>query len=90
MVWDYLFKEESKSDQGTLFQLKTLLNRKDVKSAVNKSFRTCDSFFRTVVDAHIIYAAMVFFGMDKPDASPTRNIVVRDSDDLRLELNGNL
>ena len=56
MVWNYLFKEESKSNQETLFQLKTLLNRKDVKSAVSKSFRACDAFFRTVVDAHIIYA----------------------------------
>lgn len=84
MLWDYLFKEESKSDQGMLFQLKTMLNRKDVKSAMNKSFHACDSF-KTIVDAHIIYAPMVFFGMDIPDASPTKNIIVRDSDDADLK-----
>ncbi|KAK3700947.1 hypothetical protein QZH41_017114, partial [Actinostola sp. cb2023] len=34
MVFSYMYREESRRDKGTLFQLKTALNRKDVRPEV--------------------------------------------------------
>lgn len=75
MVFDYLYKENSSGDLGTLYQLKARLNRKDVHAKVNKSYHGTESFFSTVVDSYVVYAAMEFFGMASPHVAPTLNIV---------------
>lgn len=75
MVFDYLYKENSAGDLGTLYQLKARLNRKDVHAKVNKSYHGTESFFSTVVDSYVVYAAMEFFGMASPHAAPTLNMV---------------
>ena len=75
MVFDYLCKENSAGDLGTLYQLKARLNRKDVQAKVNKSYHGTESFFSTVVDSYVVHAAMEFFGMASPHVAPTLNIV---------------
>lgn len=72
MLFDYLYKSQSVGDLGTLYQLKTRLNRKDVCDKLNKSYHGCEAFFNSVVDGYIVYAAMVFFGMESPNSSPTQ------------------
>ena len=71
MLFDYLYKENSAGDLGTLYQLKARLNRKDVHAKVNKSYHGTEAFFHTVVDGYVVYAAMEFFGMTSADAKPT-------------------
>ena len=71
MLFDYLYKENSAGDLGTLYQLKARLNRKDVHAKVNKSYHGTEAFFHTVVDGYDVYAAMEFFGMTSADAKPT-------------------
>ena len=73
MLFDYLYKSESVGDLGTLYQLKTRMNRKDVSDKVNKSYHGCEAFFNTVVDGYIVYAATEFFSMESPNSSPTLN-----------------
>ena len=73
MLFDYLYKSQSVGDLGTLYQLKTRLNRKDVCDKVNKSYHGCEAFFNSVVDGYIVYAAMVFFGMASPNSTPNSN-----------------
>lgn len=74
-VFDYLYKENSAGDLGTLYQLKARLNRKDVYGKVNKAYHGTESFFSTVVDGYVVYAAMEFFGMASPHGTPTQNMV---------------
>lgn len=61
-------------DHGTLFQLRKLINRRNVKKDPSKSVASCEEFFLLVVEAHILVAAMKLFNMsaltDKPN-SPT-------------------
>lgn len=75
MIFDYLYKKNSAGDPGTLFHLtgKCKLNRKDVDEKVNKCYHGCESFFSTVLDGYIVYAAMEFFGMTTPDGTPSKN-----------------
>ena len=58
-------------DQGTLFQLKRLINRRNVVNDPSKSVASCEEFFLLVVEAHIIASAMKLFGMKNLDDSPS-------------------
>ena len=82
MIFDYMYKGNSAGDKGTLFQLKCRLNRKDVDEKVNKSYHGCESFFSTVVDGYVVYAAMEYFGMTSPDGNPTQNVPGADGSQL--------
>lgn len=73
MLFDYLYKENSAGDLGTLYQLKARLNRKDDHAQVNKSYHGAESCFSTIVDSYVVYAAMEFFSMASPLAAPTLN-----------------
>lgn len=74
MIFDYLYKSNSAGDPGTLFQLKCKLNRKDVNEKANKSYHGCESFFSTVLDGYVVYAAMEYFGMTTPNEVPSQNV----------------
>ena len=74
MIFGYLNKSNSAGDPGTLFQLKCKLNRKDVNEKMNKSYHGCESFFSTVLDGYVVYAAMEYFGMTTPDGIPFKNV----------------
>lgn len=73
MLFDYLYKSQSVGDLGTLYQLKTRLNREDVSDKVTKSYHGCEAFFNTVVDGYIVYEATEFFGMESPNSNPELN-----------------
>lgn len=49
------------------------MNRKDVDEKVNKSYHGCESFFSTVLDGYVVYAAIKYFGMTTPDGTPSKN-----------------
>ena len=82
MIFDYMYKGNNAGDKGTLFQLKCRLNRKDVDEKVNKSYHGCESFFSTVVDGYVVFAAMEYFGMTSPDGNPTQNVPDADGSQL--------
>ncbi|XP_078356450.1 uncharacterized protein LOC144641297 [Oculina patagonica] len=84
-VFDYMYKEESAGDMGTLYQLRARLNRKDVQGKVNKSYHGSESFFNTVVEGYVVYAAMLFFGMASPHATPSLHLIDK-KDDICTQL----
>lgn len=88
MVFDYMYKEDSAGDMGTLYQLRARLNRKDVNAKVNKSYHGCESFFSTVVEGYVVYAAIEFFGMTSPHGTPSLNMlhVQAEQDDVCAQL----
>lgn len=73
MIFDNMYKSDNVGDPGTLFHLKCRLNRKDVDEKVNKSYHGCESFFSTVLDGYVVYAAIKYFGMTTPDGTPSKN-----------------
>ena len=63
---------ESTSEKSTFKHLEVLINRRNVPSVVKKNFSaTCD-FMKAAVDAHLIVAALNFFGMKSPSDIPTK------------------
>lgn len=70
MIWKRLYRCSSACDGGTLYQLRNLINRRNVTKKPKDAVAPCEEFFSLVTEAHIICAAMTTFGMqsvaDKP------------------------
>ena len=73
---DQNYKTQSSTDGGTLYQLKCLINRKNVCEKVTKDYHADASFVDLVLDCHVVSAAMTYFNLDsvdgKPDNAPDR------------------
>ena len=50
-------------DGGTLYQLRNLVNRRNVVNVPKNNVAACEEFFLLVVEAHILAAAMSVFSM---------------------------
>ena len=74
MIFDYLYKENSASDLGTLCQLRARLNRKDVHNKVKKSYHGCESFFQYSCLWLCGVCSNEFFGMESLDGIPSVNV----------------
>ena len=58
---------KSARDKGTLYQLRTVLDRRNVVADPHKDFNSCHDFLDTVVDGHLVAAICQIFGMKSPD-----------------------
>ena len=59
-------------ERGTLYQLRNLINRRNVVKNVKTDMNVCEDFFELIVTGHIVTCAMEFLGMSTPDESPSR------------------
>lgn len=57
-------------DGGTLYQLRNLINRRNIKKDPTSDVAASEDFFLLVVEAHIVSAAMTLFGMASLDDDP--------------------
>ena len=64
MIMDKYYKAESCREDGTLFQLKNLINRRNVAKDVSNNYHPDSAFFDLVVDCHIIEGSLVYCGME--------------------------
>ena len=58
-------------DGGTLYQLRNIVNRRNVGQDCSKNVNACEDFFTTVTEAHILAAAMEVFQMDSLEDRPS-------------------
>ena len=59
---------------GTLFQLRNLINRRNVTKDPTSNMSACEDFFLHIVEAHILSAIMTAFGMSSLDDTPCDDI----------------
>ena len=57
-------------DGGTLFQLRNIINRRNVIKDPSKNVSACEEFFFLVTEAHILTAAMAVFQMESLEDTP--------------------
>ena len=72
-IFDTFYLTSSVNEQGTMYQLKCMLDRRDVKVDMTSAYRQCKNFFDDILDGHIVAAACHYFGMKDQYALPTRN-----------------
>eukprot|EP00731_Ephydatia_muelleri_P020729 Em0013g456a len=58
VIWKRLYNSCSGMDAGTLFQLREVINRRNVISDVTKDLTACEEFMELVTTAHVLTAAM--------------------------------
>ena len=57
VIWDMLYTEDSAADQCTLYQLRNLINRRNVPKDPKQDVNATEDFLQLVTDAHIVAAA---------------------------------
>ena len=58
------------TEGGTLYQLRTLINRRNITADPSKNVEACEDFIETVLHAHILCATMESFGMTSINDAP--------------------
>ena len=69
---DKFYKPASAREGGTLYQLRNVINRRNVATDVSSNYHNASSFIDIVGDSHIIAAALEFFRMEKVDSECIR------------------
>ena len=72
-----MYSASSGSDGGTLFQLRNLVNRRNVRVDPSDDVNSSEDFLLTVVEGHILAAAMEIFGMSSIDDQPLSTFFLR-------------
>lgn len=85
VIWKRLFSTASGMDGGTLYQLKNLINRRNVVSEPKKDMNACEDFFVLVVEGHIVTAAMTVFDMSSEKDRPSKEVFPEESGSLNKE-----
>ena len=62
-------------ERGTLYQLRNLINRRNITKSVKSDMNACEDFFEVVVTGHIIASAMELLGMSSIDDVPSSTII---------------
>lgn len=78
-IWNILFKTKSSMERGTLFQLRNLINRRNVTSKPKSDVNATEDFFELVVTGYIIAAAMSHLKMQSQEGIPDSSIVPEDT-----------
>ncbi len=58
-------------DKGTLYQLRNLINRRNVVSSPQENLAACEEFYLLVVEGHILSAVFTVFKMNGFDDTPS-------------------
>ena len=72
-MMDHLYASGSSMDGGTLMQLRNLINHQKVSKDVTGCFNATVDYMQSVIDCHIVAAAMNYFGISKTTDNPSLN-----------------
>ena len=89
VIMEKFYKPNSVREGGTLFQLRSLIDRRNVGQEVRHRYHAVSDFIDLVTDSHVITASMTFLDMSTLDTSPAAipnhvNIMTNDSKKLFL------
>lgn len=82
MIWKRLYKTNSGMERGTLYQLRNLINRRNVVKKVKTDMNACEDFFELVVTGHVVACAMHLLGMSSIDEIPSSTVIQSPEDAL--------
>ncbi|KAL5506330.1 hypothetical protein EMCRGX_G007948 [Ephydatia muelleri] len=63
VIWKRLYSSCSGMDTGTLFQLRSVINRRNVITDVSKDLTACEEFMQLATIAHVLSAAIHIAGV---------------------------
>ena len=75
MIWKRLYDTKSGMERGTLYQLRNLINRRNVKKEVKSDVNATGDFIEMVVTGYIISAILSYLGMSCINDVPSDSIL---------------
>ena len=84
MFWKLLYSAKSPSEHGTLYQLRNVINRRNVVKKPIDNFNACDDFFMTVVISHILVVAIKYLKLKSLLEIPSDD-VIPDAENLWMQ-----
>lgn len=81
-MWKQFYNTASGADGGTLYQLRNLINRRNVVKTPMDDLAACEDFVITVIEAHILSAAMTLFDMKSLGDRPCEKFSPKESESL--------
>ena len=75
MIWKRLYDTKSGMERGTLYQLRNLINRRNVKKRVKSDVNATEDFIEIVVTGYIISAVLSYLGMSCINDVPSDSIL---------------
>ncbi len=82
MIWKRLYDTKSGMERGTFYQLRSLINRRNVKKEVKSDVNAAEYFIEIVVTGYIVSAVLSYLDMACIDDTPSDTIL---SPDLWME-----
>ena len=82
VIWRRLYSGSSAMDGGTMYQLRNLVNRRNVVNDPKANEAACEDFMLTVTEAHILASAMELFEMETLTDSPSKQFFPDGSTEL--------
>ena len=90
MFWRRLFKTTSGTQRGTLYQLRNLINRRNVTKKPKSDVNAAEDFIEVVTISHVLTAVMTYLGMssltDVPSHSSVPQEIWMEDDDCRKKI----
>ena len=74
-IFQKFYSTSSCGDQGTLYHLRTVLNRRNVVKEPRKAYDACSKFLDGVLDGHILACSLAHFHLTSLDQSFVPNAV---------------
>lgn len=74
-MWKRLYSTSSGMERGTLYQLRNLINRRNVTKEVKSNVNANEDFLEVTVKGYIIVAALSSLGMTDIDGPPPASLV---------------
>ncbi|CAC5391207.1 unnamed protein product [Mytilus coruscus] len=72
VIMDKFYATSSAQEQGTLYQLRNVINRRNVVKTVSQDYHADSSFIDLVTDCHVITAAMEHFNLEEVNSTSDR------------------
>ncbi len=73
IVFQRYFHGGSTTNAGTLWNLRCLIKRNNVSKNVSQQMNQLEDFLHSVAKAHVMAAALLYFGMESKDSKPSKN-----------------
>ena len=73
VIWKILYSTASSKDTGTLYAARNAINSKNVSKDPGSNYYASSELINKFTKAYIMCAALVHFGMENKEASPTKN-----------------
>ena len=74
VIWNRLYNTSSGMDAGTLFQIRNLINRRNVVKDPTNNVAASEDFILLVIEAHILSTAMTVLKMNSLDDTPSHDM----------------